>query len=328
MIRLLLLCFFFIINSAFCQDKYADSIKSIITADFAGIQIKDFKNLIPFKTEEGTGYVHAKTKKIMLKPSYYELDFAKPNLKGNYNNVIYFEINSQTKDIKVDYQNWQLFGSQYRDEAAISKAYAKGFYAAGNKIYNYSNIYSYCPALFKYKNEYFAIAEINKQYAVINSDGDALKNLQFDYSSLKMIRLENDVIWFKYKTTAGEEGFINMDGEKKLVNEIISNSRTQTNGSFNYIDTEHSIDINYYGYGVESNDEFSGVIDFTTMSWLIKPQKNLKIEAVNYTAETTVSDKFTIEDRKKLKFYFLVNDEKNNTSYYIDESLKKYLPKS
>ncbi|MCP2029896.1 hypothetical protein L1276_005090 [Flavobacterium sp. HSC-32F16] len=318
---------FLFFNVSFSQDRYEDSIKGIIEKDFAQIKPEDLINLVPYETRKGAGYLNSKNNKTVLKPKYHQLDFAKPNLKGNYDNTSYFEIDSKTKEVKVFIQNWQIFDDSSVWHEPISKGYSRGFYVVNNSIFSYSGTYSYCPYLFKYKNEYFAIAVKDQKKAVINADGETRTNLNFEYAALDMINLGNDIIWFKYKTTAGEEGFINMDGEKKLVNDIISSSRSKTEGHFSFIDTEHSLKINYYGYSVESNDELSGVLDLLTMQWVIRPQKALKIEEINYASNSEVEEKYNLEDRAGLKFYFLVRDEKKQTSYYIDDKLRRYLPK-
>lgn len=318
---------FFIFNTVFSQEKYKDSIKSIIEKDFAQITSKDFKNLVPYETEKGMGYLNSKNNKTVVKPSYYQLDFAKPNIKGNYDNIAYFELNNETKEVKVYLQNWRIFDDSSIKDEPIRKGYSKGFYVVNNSIFSYSGSYSYCPYLFKYKNEYFAIAIKDKKYAVINPEGETRANLNFEYSNLDMINLGNDNIWFKYKALGGEEGFVNMNGEKKLINDIISNSSSKTRGYFSFIDTEHSTDVNYYGYSIEANDELYGVLDLITMNWLIRPQKAFKIEEINYTTDKSLGEKYNLEDRTNLKFYFLVHDDKNQTSYYIDDKLRKYLPK-
>lgn len=318
---------FFIFNDAFSQEKYEDSMKSIIEKDFAQIKPQDFKYLVPYQTEKGMGYLNSKNNKTVVKPSYYKLDFAKPNLKGNYNNIAYFELNNETKEVKVYLQNWQIFEDSSVRHEPVRKGYTRGFYVVNNAIFSYSDTYSYCPDLFKYKEEYFAIAIKDKKYAVINPDGETRRNLNFEYSHLDKIDLGNETIWFKYKTPEGEEGFVDMNGEKKLVNDIISNSRSKIKGSFSFIDTEHSPEINYYGYSIESNDELCGVLDLITMTWLIRPQKAFKIDEINYTQDKSLGEKYNLGDRANLKFYFLVDDEKNQTSYYIDDKLRKYLPK-
>lgn len=118
-----------------------------------------------------------------------------------------------------------------------------------------------------------------------------------------------------------------MNGEKKLINDIISNSRSQTEGYFSFIDSEHSIKRKYYGYSIESNDELYGVLDLLTMNWLIRPQKIFKIEEINYATDKNLGGEYSLEDRKNLKFYFLVREGENETAYYIDDKLKKYKPK-
>lgn len=325
--KLSLLPFFiFIFNSTFSQEKYEDSIKEIIKKDFALIKPADLKNLVPFATENGMGYLNSKNNKIVVKPNYYKLDFAKPNLRGDYNTVAYFEINNKTKEVEVFLQNWEIFENSLTKNPP-SKTDSNGFYVVNNEIISFSNTYTYCPQLFKFKNEDFAIAKKDNKYAVIKPSGETLKNLDFYYSNLDLIDIGNDNMWFKYKTIEGEQGFIDMNGEKKLINEVISDSRSRTQGSFSFIDTEHSTKINYYGYSIEYNDELEGVLDLLTMNWIIKPQKAFKIEEINYATDKNLNENYNLEDRKNLKFYFLVREEKKETSYYIDEKLIKYLPK-
>ncbi|SHF60697.1 hypothetical protein [Chryseobacterium sp. OV279] len=326
MIRKLSFLSLFIFSSAFSQQKYEDSIKNIIEKDFVNIKATDFKNLVPYETEKGMGYLNSKNNKVVVKPNYYQLDFAKPNLRGNYDNIAYFEIDKTTKKMEVFLQNWQIFEAS-PGNGPIKKAYSKGFYVVNNSIFSFSDTYTYCPELFKYRNEDFAIAIKDNTYAVIKPDGETLKNLDFDYSSLQIVDIGNDNIWFKYKTVGGELGFINMNGEKKLINDIISNSRSQTEGYFSFIDSEHSTRRKYYGYSIESNEESYGVLDLLTMTWLIKPQKALKIDEINYTTDQNLDEKYDLQDRNKLKFYFLVREEKKERAYYIDDKLKKYIPK-
>lgn len=322
----LLLFFIFIYNSTFSQEKYEDSIKKVIEKDFVNLKAIDFKNLVPFETEKGMGYLNSKNNKIVVLPNYYKLDFAKPNLRGNYNDIAYFEINNKTKKMEVFLQNWQIFEDS-STKYPIKKSYSKGFYVVNNSIFSFSDSYTYCPYLFKYKNEDFAIAIKDNKYAVIKPNGETLKNLDFEYSHLDLINIGNDNIWFKYKTVGEEQGFINMDGEKSLINHVISNSRSQTEGYFSFIDTEHSTKIKYYGYSIESNDELYGVLDLLKMNWVIKPQKVFKIDEINYATDKDLGEKYDLEDRKKIKFYFLVRDEKKEIPYYIDDKLQKYVPK-
>ncbi|SMC38841.1 hypothetical protein [Chryseobacterium sp. YR221] len=325
--KLSLLPFFILIcSSTFSQEKYEDSIKNIIKKDFVNIKTTDFKNLVPYETEKGMGYLNSKNNKIVVLPNYYQLDFAKPNLRGNYNNIAYFEINNNTKEMEVSLQNWEIFENS-STKNPIRKEYSKGFYVVNNAIFSFSGTYTYCPQLFKYKNEDFAIAIKENRYAVIKPSGETLKNLDFDYSHLDLVYVGNDKIWFKYKTTEGEQGFIDMGGEKKLINDIISNSRSQTEGYFAFIDSEHSIKRKYYGYSIESNDELYGVLDLLTMNWLIRPQKIFKIEEINYSTDKDLGEGYNVEDRKNLKFYFLVREGEGEASYYIDDKLKKFIPK-
>lgn len=326
-LSLLSLLGFLFFNAASAQDRYVDSIKKIIEKDFAKIKTEDFRNLVPFETSQGAGYINSKSGKTVLKPKYHQLDFARPDLKGNFNNTAFFEIDSRTGEVKVFLEQWRVFDDSSERRQPLKKDYARGFAVQNNAVLSYSSIYAYCPDLFKYKNKYFASAVKGQKRGVINEDGETGNNLGFDYVSLDRIELGNDIIWFKYKTETGEEGFINMEGEKKLVNDIISGSRSSTEGYFSFIDTERSLKINYYGYSVESNEQLSGVLDMLNMQWVIRPQKAFEIVGISNASDKISDGKYNIEDRSGLKFYFLVRDQKKQSSYYIDDKLRKYLPK-
>ncbi|OUD28161.1 hypothetical protein, partial [Flavobacterium sp. FPG59] len=140
--KLSLLPFFiFIFNSTFSQEKYEDSIKEIIKKDFALIKPADLKNLVPFATENGMGYLNSKNNKIVVKPNYYKLDFAKPNLRGDYNTVAYFEINNKTKEVEVFLQNWEIFENSLTKNPP-SQTDSNGFYLVNNEIISFSNTYT------------------------------------------------------------------------------------------------------------------------------------------------------------------------------------------
>jgi len=328
MSKKLILTLLFIYSYTYSQEKYEDSIKKIIEKDFAHIKPQDFKNLIPFNTETGMGYLNSKNNKVIIKPTYYNLDFFKPNLKGYYKDFMYFEINHKTKKINVSWSNVEPTEDEPEPDRKDNSE--RGFSIKNNSIYSYSNIYSFKPQLFKYKNELLAIAIKDNKTAVINSKGETLKNLDFNYSYLEIIDIGNDNIWFKYKTLDNEEGFITINGEKSLINNIISNSRSKTSQFFTFKDTYDSTKGNYYGYSIESNDELWGVLDLITMNWVIKPQKKFKIDEINYSTDEDLQQKFNVEDRNKLKFYFLVHEGKeyySSDQYYIDEKFKKYVLK-
>lgn len=321
------------LNSIYSQEKYNDSIKKIIEDDFSKIDNNIIRNLIPFHTDRGVGFINPITNEVVLNPTYSELDFFKPNLKGRYNHNIFFEINGKTKEVSVFSDNSGLMDSDYRpsENETVTKTNnsKKGFILDNeSKIESYSNTYSSKPYLFKFKNNYYAIAYKDSKYGIITPNGESLKNLDFGYSELETFYVNEDinVYWFKYKTHNNEQGFINLKGEKKLTNKIISKSNSKKEGYFYFIDKSHP--INYYGYSIESNDEMSGVLDLTNMTWLIQPQDKFKIVDLNYSTERDLDSKCNLNDRKKLKLYFFVYENNREIPYYVDKNLRKYLPKN
>jgi hypothetical protein len=310
--------------SGFSQSKTQDSIKQLIEKDFTAVHIKDLHNLVPYYGETGMGFLKGKNKKIIIPANYYKLDFFKPNLKGYYTDYMYFEIDGQTKAITVSYDETFPTMSQPLSMKAESQ---KGFTVRNGTIDSYSQLYSFPPELFKYKNEYLATAIIKGKSAVINAKGETLKNLDFNYRQLHIVDIGNDKIWFKYRTEKNEQGLISITGEKSLVNAVIPNSRSETSQFYTSKDSYAKTKGNYYGYSIESNNELSGVLDLITMKWIIEPQKDVKILEIHYATDVALSTNYDIVDRKKLKFYFLVKKEGRAKKYYMDSKGNEYIPK-
>lgn len=332
MIKKLSFAALLIFNFASSQGNYNDSIKKIIEKDFAKIEITEFKNLVPFHTSEGMGYLNSNGNKVVLKPTYSNLDFSKPNLKGRYEQI-FFEIDSKSKNVKIFDDNFEIMGMGLRSHSSEGNkkdsSISKGFTVDidNNKIYSYSSNYSSEPYLFLYKKNYYAIVEKDGKYAVVRRNGETLENLGFEYVALTKFDIGNDIVWFKYKTKDNQEGFVNINGEKRAVSNLIKDSNSRTQGFFDFIDTKSSITTKYYGYSIESNDELYGVFDLVNMEWLIKPQKKFKIIDMDYAVEEPLSEKYDLNDRKKLKFYFLIGDGDRTKEYYIDSKFTKYHPK-
>jgi hypothetical protein len=323
-IQRLFLLIILIYHCSFSQGKVQDSIKKIIEKDFANVQTKDLKDLVPYYGETGMGFIDGKNKKIIIPPNYYKLDFFKPNLQGYYTDYMYFEIDSKTKAIAVSYDETSPTMSQPLSMKAENQ---NGFTVKNGFIDSYSQIYSFPPELFKYKNEYLAKAIIKGKSGVINAKGETLKNLDFDYRQLHIVDIGNDAIWFKYRTDKNEQGFISITGEKSLINGIIPNSRSETSQLYSSKETYSQTKGNYYGYSIEANSELSGILDLTKMKWIIEPQKAFKILEIHYATDAALSTNFDIQDRKKLKFYFLVQKEGRAKKYYIDMKGNEYIPK-
>ncbi len=340
MLKLPLLLLFAVLIShlSIAQDASLDKIKKTIEKDFLLINKKDFPNLIPYITDNGNGYINAKTQKVVLKPTYSELDFFKPNLSGSYNNDVFFEINAATKEVKVfvdmsqteqTEQKWDMQRESYAKKVFKDDSPMGFRLDAASELYSYSAIYTNKPSLLKYKETYFAIAEKGGKFGIIQRSGETLTNLDFVYSELAYFS-KNDItgnIWFKYKNINNETGLISILGEKKLINEIIPNS-SSIEGDYSH---------KFYGYSIQTSDKMSGVLDLQTMEWLIKPQKELQIISINYSTAEALNPTYSLSDRTKLKFYFLAHKrdaakvyEANKVTpyyYYVDAKLKKYVPK-
>jgi hypothetical protein len=315
----------FFCNFAFSQDQFLDSIRTIIKKDFEKVQVKDFKNLVPFDTQKGTGFLNSKNNKIVVPDNYYKLDFARPNIKGNGGNY-FFEIDAVTKDVRVFYDESRLFEDSYSERNKMNGA-EKGFVLDNNnRISSYSFIYKTEPYVFKFKNEYYGLVTTNQGKMVVKPNGDFPVNFDTVFAKLDMLNVADDIIWFKYQAKNGEQGLVNMNGEKKMINQISVESRSKLDDYFYFIDTDRSIKINYYGYSIERTDDSWGILDLVEMKWVIEPQKKFQIDQINYAVQKPLNKDFSISDRNNLKFYFLINNNDGSRPYFIDKKFKKYWP--
>jgi len=178
------------------------------------------------------------------------------------------------------------------------------------EISDFSRIYwSICDPIM-YNDKWYALVTLKSsdKKAIIDQDGNPLQNFDFKYKSLELLHRgykgeDNNQYWFYFEDEIGNNGFINLEGDTKLKNELLSSYHS---GSREY----------NYPYYIQENTEKLGVLDLRTLTWTIKPQTEFR--SFNDFVKVVISD-------DDITHYVVVSD--NDDKYLIDMNKKVYKPK-
>lgn len=136
---------------------------------------------------------------------------------------------------------------------------------------------------------------------LVDKDNNVFKNFDFVFKTLKRYKNdENNKTWFYFIDKEDNSGFINLKGEKKLVNEFKSYPFSSSNK------LELAI--------VKTFENKIGVIDFKTFKWFLKPSTKeiTEIIAIKNTVETNKS-----KSRHNYSIYFKVKTK--DSHYYFNK---------
>jgi len=302
-----------------------ENLEKEIENHFYKIKSVGSTNLIPFKKNDFWGYVDRNSLRVIVRPVFRELTFMGSCTKVLYKDNTGIHIDSLGKIQKIDYPEREdlgdigvVFEMASEDDLGptpINKNDFKGFTLnEKNEITHFSDIYNrYTPKFFNISGpflingKYYAIAHKEKRSGVIDQEGNPLPSFDFVHAELvKNLEDAQENIWFYYNDDSGKGGFINEKGETKLAGELISYP-FQSNMVF--------------GFGIQSNEQLSGVLDRNKMEWVIKPQSR-KITQIDYSYVGDCSRKGS---KGYVALYFLI--ENGSNAYYIDKDLKEYRPK-
>lgn len=310
------------------QEVSETDVQKIIEKDFSNISKSQLKRLVPYyDNNDHAGFIDYKTREVIVSAKYYELDFFKPNLKGNYNGIYLFEYNPESKKIEMHLDSetqLQLDNNNIQKNDITSEM--NGFSLTDDKkVKNYSKSYSsFSENIFFYQNKYYGIAYKNKKYGIVDEDGNPLNGFDFNYDRLELNTYSKEPnIWFRYINNDGESGYTNLKGDKKFVNEF--NAKYQPKTWTDIYCANASETFYYNGFSIENSDTGTvGVLDLINMKWIVKSTTTKKIVELNYSSDKKIEDnKF---DTKDIKLYILMYDNERESRYYIDENLVEYKP--
>ncbi|GEM_PF-5933402 len=313
------------------ESNEIETITREIQSLYQNLEVDDYQNILPYKVKEKTGFVNAKNKKRILKPTanLKEVSLAKPNITGVYKEDYEYEINAKTQEVSVTkiYRDQDLMAMEGPRQPKIdvldSKDGYKGFKVDDNgKLVAYSDLYyaqshhEFNVSPFKFNGKYYAIATkkiADDEYfdGIIDTEGNALPQFNFNEKCINKIKEETDDIWFSTGLCRGLKGsLVSFKGKIKFENELLG----WLNSSGNIFKYNHNHDDKWTTHGI---------FDVDKLEWIIKPQSKIYIRSLDYTSYEKL-DQDNISDGPKATIYFLVED--GNKSYYMDLNLNKYLP--
>lgn len=323
-------------TNVFSQEK-EPFLKKKIEKLFANVPIEHLTTTLPFRSGEKVGFVDAKTLKIVVEPVDY-IDVRStfcPNLPsaiiydedGNYffnisekKEVELYSVNQFMNDIINDCILPFEEGEEKNNTIEISDN--KGFEVDSNgNIIKISEKYvsetGYINAsLFQHNKQHYAIAKdysIQKE-GIIDEKGNQLPHFNFTFHSITLNKYATDgEPWFFVKEKEDGEGyFLSLSGKK-----------IQLKG-LEWIHYEKKI---IFGYAIASNNitEEYGILDLSTMEWVIPLQKKYFFAQILYTCKEKL-DTDNIENRNKAVIY--IENWSKERVFLMDFNLNEYFPKN
>ncbi|QWX82522.1 hypothetical protein H0I23_08525 [Cellulophaga sp. HaHaR_3_176] len=312
-----------------------DKCKPILQKDFID-KIKDYKaaDLVPYNVvndswQEKWGLMDKTTKKKLTEPLMNYASTFNPNISFFYEECD-VKINNNYELNAKDLMVTVIEGDDSVDQKIQVLDSINGY--KGFKVDDNGNLIAYSKAYFRdnwhswniskpflYKNNYYAIVQ-NKEgnKTIINTEGEIKKG--FVYKSLRYTDYQHKGENLLYaEDFKGKKGFITLSGHKLHYGKLLK-SPFYSNELFGYSIQHDGI----RGAGTyQDSISKSGILDLSTMKWLIKPKKGLKLIDMVYTSESVAKTDYT--NRKNVNIYFVVLEDKFR--YLIDEEGNKYIAK-
>ncbi|GJQ04525.1 hypothetical protein [Capnocytophaga canimorsus] len=304
----------------FLPKEFDNQEENLTPETFAQNKIKDFfkdydantiGNILYFQRGFDIGYIDAETMEEIVPPSGSPIliqdELSTPKIKGqlySLNDFFEFEYHPtgvlKLKRIKKD--DW--FSKVI--DADVTTAYTSEKpkrVTPNNKNFEYVDIITHN------ENTYVLARKLSKEnpmMGIIDKKEEILSPFEFEYETIEQNTYAKDNIWFLTKKKGEEYShFTSISGKTKTL----------------FI---REIKEKRLGYAIaESINNTMGVIDLTTMQWVIKPQKQLHFLDFRHTSKEEI-DTQNIENRTKARLYILVYQD--DYQYFIDLKGKKYIP--
>lgn len=218
----------------------------------------------------------------------------------------------------------QLFAMDYEEKAYISKATKeslgfevndKGEMTAYSKSYkrNDSDMWNISDPIF-HNGAYYAILHKEKEDVIINQEGIEQETLRYK----KMIAMEyknKEEKLIYVEDFEGKKGFVTLSGRKILYGELMNRP---INDKFGY-----SVQVKEKRED-ENNIAETGVLDLTTQTWLIAPQKKYRIYEILYTSTKEIKQ-LSAEKRDIVPIFFISTTGKEH--FVLDKNGNPIKPK-
>ncbi|CEN44142.1 conserved exported hypothetical protein [Capnocytophaga canis] len=311
----------------FLPKEFDNQEENLTPETFAQNKIKDFfkdydantiGNILYFQRGFDTGYIDAETMEEIVPPSGSPIliqgELSTPKIKGNFyshNGFFEFEYHPtsglELKPYKK-YASLHPIGDLNIEEV---KTEIKTIYVEekpkkatpNNKNFEYVDIITHN------ENTYVLARKLSKENSmmgIVNAKDKPLPSFEFEYETIEQNAYAKDNIWFLTKKKGEEYSHftsISSDTKTLFIKEIKQKR---------------------LGYAIaESINNTMGVIDLTTMQWVIEPQKQLHFLDFRHTSKEEIDTQNT-ENRTKARLYILVYQD--DYQYFIDLKGKKYIP--
>ncbi|MFN7117565.1 MAG: tetratricopeptide repeat protein [Saprospiraceae bacterium] len=310
---------------------------NILTEAFKKIKGIPLVELVPFKKDGKWGYIHKKSKKIIVEASYKAVEFGGTCLKieltdNNFfnvdkdGNISVFRRPANYQAIDPPAPPFPMVGNAKVDTSANFKGFRVNKF---NRISHVSSIYDKtewdflddsapsAPEIeilgpFKIGGKWHAVVQKNDKWGVIDEAGNIFEKVRFEFEELIPVTdYVGEDYWFYFADSLGNRGFINSLGKVKFYKEFDEYPFTTNN--------EMGLAI------LRKKNQENSVIDLTKMEWVIKPTKSLIVN-IDYTYNGDCNN-IPYEHRDKvIDFYFLIKD-KDQEEYYIGTNNEVYKPK-
>ena len=309
-----------------------------VIEDFKNINPEDLPHLIPFKIKGKYGLYNFKTEQEVVKPEYKELELYS---NGGINGFLYkrnyqFKVKNidgtstpkfvDTDEILITVESGESSSSKFIAPKESSEII--GFVLNSNgkvKLYSSKFGYSWTDKPFKISGKYYIIVSNKKKgedyrHGVIDMEGQFLKGFEFEHVYVYPMECpRTELIWFLFVDKDEFLGMKSSDNNVKFYKEM---------GKLRYLSDIAGYPDGFTCYKVFKTENGDGIMDFTEMKWLLKPQKKLDIwEYVKYssTKNFTPAGRVYFKYKEFINNYFWVRGE--DIAYYLDIKLNKLIPK-
>ncbi|MFK8262885.1 hypothetical protein [Capnocytophaga canimorsus] len=311
----------------FLPKEFDNQEENLTPETFAQNKIRDFfkdydantiGNILYFQRGFDTGYIDAETMEEIVPPSGSPIliqgELSTPKIKGNFyshNGFFEFEYHP-TSGLELKpyrkYASLHPIGDLNIEEV---KTEIKTIYVEEKpqKATPYNKNFEYVDIITHNGNTYVLARKLSKEnpmMGIVNAKDKPLPSFEFEYEAIEQNTYAKDDIWFLTKKKGEEYShFTSISGETKTL----------------FI---KEINQKRLGYAIaESINNTMGVIDLTTMQWVIKPQKQLHFLDFRHTSKEEIDIQNT-ENRTKVTLYILVYQD--DCQYFIDLKGEKYIP--
>lgn len=308
--KITLLLSLFAATNIFSQENITFLTKKIEKL-FANVPIENLPRTLPFREGKKVGFLDAKTLKIMVEPVDY-IDVRStfcPDLfsaiiydeKGNY----FFSI-SKKKEITLtsveSFMNDII--NDITEDTEDNNTESKGSEINSNRNRNASSLL--------HNQKQYTIVEKDSKKGIIDEKGKTLPHFNFIFYNITPNKYaKNGEPWFYVQEKRNDEGyFLSFLGKKILLKGL------------QWIEWDKIV----FGYTIvwDNITEKCGILDLSTMKWVIPMQEKHHFGQILYTSNEELN-KENVEDRQKAVMY--IESWSKERVFLIDFNLNEYFPK-